>query len=70
MFAEVNADEAFRKQMLEGGFALLDFGIEGMDDFMQARQAEYYRGGDRSRSGSTDPPPAWRPAHLARALLP
>ncbi|MBC7281097.1 tripartite tricarboxylate transporter substrate binding protein [Hoeflea sp.] len=41
LFAEINADEAFRKQMLEGGFALLDVGIEGMDDFMQAREAEY-----------------------------
>tara|TARA_R110002020_G_scaffold145996_4_gene320428 strand:- start:8685 stop:9641 length:957 start_codon:yes stop_codon:yes gene_type:complete len=41
MFGEINADEAFRKQMLDGGFALLDVGIDGMDAFMEARKAEY-----------------------------
>ncbi|KGF70933.1 C4-dicarboxylate ABC transporter substrate-binding protein [Hoeflea sp. BAL378] len=41
MFGEINADEAFRKQMLDGGFALLDVGIDGMDAFMAARKAEY-----------------------------
>ena len=25
----------------DGGFALLDVGIDGMDDFMKARKAEY-----------------------------
>ncbi|MEQ8738390.1 MAG: tripartite tricarboxylate transporter substrate binding protein, partial [Hoeflea sp.] len=32
-FGEVNADEAFRQQMLDGGFALLDVGIDEMDAF-------------------------------------
>jgi tripartite-type tricarboxylate transporter receptor subunit TctC len=41
MFGEINADEAFRKQMLDGGFALLDVGIDGMADFMKARKEEY-----------------------------
>lgn len=40
-FGEVNADEAFRKQMLDGGFALLDVGVDEMDAFMEARKAEY-----------------------------
>lgn len=40
-FAEVNADEAFRKQMLDGGFALLDVDSAGMADFMKARTEEY-----------------------------
>ncbi|WP_422372964.1 tripartite tricarboxylate transporter substrate binding protein [Hoeflea sp.] len=40
-FGQVNADEAFRKQMLDGGFALLDVGVEEMDAFMEARKAEY-----------------------------
>jgi tripartite-type tricarboxylate transporter receptor subunit TctC len=40
-FGEVNADEAFRQQMLDGGFALLDVGIDEMDAFMEARKAEY-----------------------------
>ena len=40
-FGEINADEAFRKQMLDGGFALLDVGIDGMADFMKARKEEY-----------------------------
>jgi len=40
-FGEVNADEEFRQQMLDGGFALLDVGIDEMDAFMEARKAEY-----------------------------
>jgi tripartite-type tricarboxylate transporter receptor subunit TctC len=40
-FGAVNADEEFRKQMLDGGFALLDVGIDGMADFMKARTDEY-----------------------------
>jgi tripartite-type tricarboxylate transporter receptor subunit TctC len=40
-FGEVNADEAFRQQMLDGGFALLDVGVDEMDAFMEARKAEY-----------------------------
>lgn len=40
-FGQVNSDEAFRKQMLDGGFALLDVGVEEMDAFMEARKAEY-----------------------------
>ncbi|OCW55517.1 tripartite tricarboxylate transporter substrate binding protein [Hoeflea olei] len=41
MFGEINADEAFRKQMLDGGFALLDVDAAGMEAFMAARKAEY-----------------------------
>jgi tripartite-type tricarboxylate transporter receptor subunit TctC len=41
MFGEINADEAFRKQMLDGGFALLDVGADGMAEFMKARKDEY-----------------------------
>ncbi|WP_394690393.1 tripartite tricarboxylate transporter substrate binding protein [Hoeflea sp.] len=40
-FAAVNADEAFRKQMLDGGFALLDVDAAGMAEFMKARSEEY-----------------------------
>ncbi|WP_420408480.1 tripartite tricarboxylate transporter substrate binding protein [Hoeflea sp.] len=40
-FGEVNADEEFRKQMIDGGFALLDVGADEMDAFMEARKAEY-----------------------------
>lgn len=40
-FGEINADEAFRKQMLDGGFALLDIDAAGMADFMKARSDEY-----------------------------
>ena len=41
VFGEINADEAFRKQMLDGGFALLDVDSAGMADFMKARKDEY-----------------------------
>lgn len=40
-FGEINADEAFRKQMLDGGFALLDIDAASMADFMKARSDEY-----------------------------
>lgn len=41
MIGEINADPAFRQKMLDGGFALLDVGVDGMDAFMAARKAEY-----------------------------
>lgn len=41
MIGEINADPAFRQQMLDGGFALLDVGIDDMDAFMAARTEEY-----------------------------
>ncbi|SOE17769.1 tripartite-type tricarboxylate transporter receptor subunit TctC [Hoeflea halophila] len=40
-FGAINADEAFRKQMLDGGFAMLDVDSAGMADFMKARKEEY-----------------------------
>jgi len=42
MIAEINEDEAFRKQMLDGGFALLDIGYgEDMDEWMMERTEQY-----------------------------
>jgi tripartite-type tricarboxylate transporter receptor subunit TctC len=41
MIGEINADPAFRQKMLEGGFALLDVGADGMDAFMAAKSQEY-----------------------------
>ncbi len=41
MIGEINSDEAFRQQMLDGGFAMLDVGIDDMADFMAARVEEY-----------------------------
>ena len=42
MIAEINQDEDFRKQMLDGGFALMDVGYgEEMDAWMKARTEEY-----------------------------
>lgn len=41
MIAEINQDPAFREQMLDGGFAMLDVGIDDMDEFMKARMGEY-----------------------------
>lgn len=42
MIAEINADEDFRKQMLDGGFALLDVEYgEDMDAWMAARTEQY-----------------------------
>ena len=43
MIGEINKDEAFRKKMLDGGFALLDIDAAGMADFMKARTAEYLK---------------------------
>lgn len=41
MIGEINADPEFQKKMLDGGFALLDVGADGMADFMAARSEEY-----------------------------
>ncbi len=41
MIGEINNDPAFRKQMLDGGFAMLDIDADGMADFMKARVEEY-----------------------------
>jgi len=43
MVGEINKDPAFKKKMLEGGFALLDIDAAGMGDFMKARAAEYIK---------------------------
>ncbi|WP_040618080.1 MULTISPECIES: Bug family tripartite tricarboxylate transporter substrate binding protein [Roseovarius] len=43
MIADINADPAFRQQMLDGGFAMLDVGVAEMDDFMKARAEEYLK---------------------------
>ncbi len=41
MIAEINQDPAFRQQMLDGGFAMLDVGIDEVDEFMKARTEQY-----------------------------
>jgi len=41
MIGEINNDEKFRQQMIDGGFALLDIGVDDMQEFMSARQEEY-----------------------------
>ncbi len=41
MIAGINADPEFRKKMLDGGFAMLDVGADGMAEFMAARTEEY-----------------------------
>ncbi len=41
MIGEINNDAAFRQQMLDGGFAMLDVDADGMADFMKARIEEY-----------------------------
>ena len=41
MIGEINNDAAFRQQMLDGGFAMLDVDAEGMAEFMKARIEEY-----------------------------
>ena len=41
MIGEINNDPAFRQQMLDGGFAMLDIDADGMADFMKARVEEY-----------------------------
>ena len=43
MIGEINNDEAFRKQMLDGGFAMLDVDASGMEEFMKARVEEYLK---------------------------
>lgn len=43
MIAEVNADPVFQQKMLDGGFAMLDVGADGMADFMAARVEEYLK---------------------------
>lgn len=41
MISDINKDEAFRQQMLDGGFAMLDIDAEAMEEFMSARIEEY-----------------------------
>lgn len=41
MISEINQDPAFRQKMLDGGFAMLDVDLAGMDAFMAARSEEY-----------------------------
>ncbi len=41
MIGEINNDADFRKQMLDGGFAMLDVSAEDMDAFMAERVEEY-----------------------------
>ncbi len=42
MIAEINADPAFQKQMLEGGFAMMDIGYGAdLDAWMAARTEDY-----------------------------
>lgn len=41
MIGKINADPAFQKKMLDGGFALLDVNAEGMADFISKRRDEY-----------------------------
>ena len=41
MIGEINNDETFRQQMLDGGFAMLDVDASGMEEFMKARVEEY-----------------------------
>ncbi len=41
MITEINQDPAFRQKMIDGGFAMLDVGIDDMDEFMKARVEQY-----------------------------
>ncbi|QPC42374.1 tripartite tricarboxylate transporter substrate binding protein [Kaustia mangrovi] len=41
MIGEINADEKFQKQMIDGGFALIDVPYGEMDAFMMERKAQY-----------------------------
>lgn len=41
MIGEINADEAFRQKMEDGGFAMLDVDAAAMDGFMAERVEEY-----------------------------
>lgn len=43
MIGEINADPAFQKAMIDGGFALLDVGVDEMDAFMAERTEEYIK---------------------------
>ena len=46
MIGEINADEKFQKQMIDGGFAMLDVGYgEAMDEFMAQKSDEYVKAG-------------------------
>ena len=46
MIAEINADEKFQKQMIDGGFAMLDVGYgDAMDQFMAEKTDEYVKAG-------------------------
>ena len=43
MIGEINSDPEFRKQMLNGGFAMLDVKADEMSGFMAARVEEYIK---------------------------
>ncbi len=43
MISEINNDQVFRQKMLDGGFAMLDVGIDDMGEFMAARVEEYLK---------------------------
>ena len=43
MISRINADEGFRQQMLDNGFAMLDIDAAGMDAFMAERVEEYLK---------------------------
>ena len=43
MISEINGDEAFRKKMLDGGFAMLDIDADKMEEFMKVRTEEYLK---------------------------
>lgn len=43
MIGEINADPKFKKQMLDGGFALLDMPYDEVPAFMEKRKAEYLK---------------------------
>ena len=45
MIGEINADPKFQKQMLDGGFALIDVPYSEVPAFMKAREAEYVKAG-------------------------
>lgn len=43
MISEINNDPVFRQKMLDGGFAMLDVGVDDMGEFMAARVEEYLK---------------------------
>lgn len=45
MIGEINADPKFQKQMLDGGFALMDVPYKDVPAFMKAREDEYVKAG-------------------------